>query len=188
MDPHVLLRELWLPIVLATVLCFLGGFVLHMLLPLHKKDWAGIPGEAGVLDAMRKSGVGAGQYMFPYCSMEQMKDPEFQKKWSEGPAGVMVIMKPGKFTMTPMLVQQVLYHLVVTFLVAYLVNRTMVRGADYLQVFRVSGTAAILAYSCGVIPLKIWYRFTGGFATRVVIDGIVSGLLTAGTFGWLWPR
>jgi hypothetical protein len=188
MEPHVLLRELWLPILLATVLCFLAGFVLHMLLPLHKGDWSGMPGETGVLDAMRKAGVGTGQYMFPYCTMEQMKDPEYQKKWAAGPTGVMVIANTGKFTMAPMLAQQILYHLVVSFFVAYLANRTMVRGADYLHVFRIAGTAAVMAYSFGVIPLKIWYRFTTGFTVRVMIDGVVCGLLTAGAFGWLWPR
>jgi hypothetical protein len=27
-----------------------------------------------------------------------------------------------------------------------------------------------------------------GTTIKEVIDGLVYGLLTAGTFGWLWPR
>ncbi|MEZ4457611.1 MAG: hypothetical protein R2882_13850 [Gemmatimonadales bacterium] len=41
----VALQELWLPIVVATVLTFLAGSVLHMMLPLHKKDRQRLPDE-----------------------------------------------------------------------------------------------------------------------------------------------
>jgi hypothetical protein len=188
MEPHVLLRELWLPIVLATVLCFLAGFVLHMLLPLHKGDWVGMPGEAGVLDALKKAGAGGGQYMFPWCDPKEMKNPEWQAKWAAGPTGFMVLRKPGKFTMTPMLAWMVVYHLVVTFFVAYLTNRTMLRGDEYLHIFRTAGTAAIMGYGFGFFPHAIWYGYSRSFVARQFTDAVVWGLLTAGTFGWLWPR
>ena len=118
MEPHVLLRELWQPILLSTVLCFFAGFVLHVLLPLHKGDFTALPGEGGVLDALKKAGAGAGQYMLPWCDPKDMKSPEFQAKWAAGPVGILVLRKPGKLTMTPMLAWMVVYHLVVSVFVA----------------------------------------------------------------------
>lgn len=189
MDPLVYLRELWLPTLLAAVICYVAGVVLYMLLPLHRSDWTGMPGEEGVLEAMRKAGVGAGQYRFPWCDdMRDMKSPEYQRKLSAGPAGILVVRPPGKFAMGAMLVQMVLYHLVVTGFVAYLASRTLERGADYLAVFRVTGTAAIMAYAFGQIPQTIWYRYKWSFTFRTIGDGVLWGLLTAGVFGWLWPR
>jgi hypothetical protein len=188
MEPHVLLRELWQPILLSTVLCFFAGFVLHMLLPLHKADFTGLPGESGVVDALRKAGVGAGQYMIPWCDPKDMKSPDFQQKWATGPTGILVIRRPGKLSMAPMLTWMVVYHLVVSCFVAYLVNRTQVRGTDYLHVFRVAGTAAIMGYGFGFAPHAIWYGFKTSFTVKSFVDAVVWGLLTAGTFGWLWPR
>ncbi len=183
------LPELWLPVVLAAVICFVSGFLLYMLSPLHKKDWSGLPGEAGVLDALRKAGVGAGQYMFPWCGdMKERNQPEFQKKWAEGPSGVLIMRRAGGTSMGPMLIQMVIYHLVVGFLVAYLAGRTLQHGADYLAVFRVVGTAATLAYGFGTIPQTIWYQYSWGYTLRTIFDGLLWGLLTAGVFGWLWPR
>src|SRR5438552_15363373 len=55
MEPHVLLRELWQPILLSTVLCFFACFVLHLLLPLHKGDFTALPADGGVLAALTKA-------------------------------------------------------------------------------------------------------------------------------------
>jgi hypothetical protein len=34
----------------------------------------------------------------------------------------------------------------------------------------------------------IWKGYPWGFVLKEVIDGLIYGLLMAGTFGWLWPR
>jgi hypothetical protein len=36
--------------------------------------------------------------------------------------------------------------------------------------------------------MSIWYKRAWGTSIRTTIDGLVYGLLTAGVFGWLWPR
>jgi hypothetical protein len=59
---------------------------------------------------------------------------------------------------------------------------------DYLAVFRVAGTAAFLAYGLGHLSNGIWKGQTWPATIKEVMDGLVYGLLTAGTFGWLWPR
>lgn len=184
----VFLHQLWAPVLLTVLLCFFAGFVLHMLIPLHKSDFTGLPGEPGILDALRKAGVGAGQYMFPWCDPKDMRSPEFQKKFEAGPVGMVVIRKPSKFTMTPQLMWMVVYHLLVSVFVAYLATRTLARGTDYLHVFRVAGTSAIMGYGFGFFPHAIWYGYSRRFVVTEFVDAVVWGLLTAGAFGWLWPR
>lgn len=181
--------ELWLPILVAAIICFFAGAILYMASPLHKKDWTGLPDEGGVLAALGKAGVGAGQYMFPFCADAKTRSsPEYQKKWNDGPTGIMILRQPGPFTMGPMMMQMVVYHLVVSVFVAYIAGRVLGPGQDYLAVFRIAGTAAIMAYGFGTVPMTIWYGFKWGFTFRIFIDGLVNGLLTTGVFGWLWPR
>jgi hypothetical protein len=79
------------------------------------------------------------------------------------------------------------YLLVVSWVVAYLAGRTLAPGADYLAVFRVTGTVAFLAYA-GAKPSDSIYFFHSWSSTiKNMIDGLLYGLLTGGFFGWLWP-
>jgi hypothetical protein len=80
------------------------------------------------------------------------------------------------------------YCLIVGFFVAYLTGRTVAPGANYLVVFRVAGTAAFLGYGLGQMPNGIWKGQPWSMTIKEVLDGLIYGLLTAGTFGWLWPR
>ena len=80
------------------------------------------------------------------------------------------------------------FCLLIGFFVAYLTAHTVPSGANYLVVFRVVGTAAFLAYGLGNLSNGIWKGQPWSVTVKEVIDGLVYGLLTAGTFGWLWPR
>lgn len=182
------IMELWLPIVLATLLCFIAGSILHMVVPLHKNDWRPMPDEDGVIAALKKAGVTAGNYMIPGMSPEAMKDPAKMQKFTEGPTGVMTLRPPGPFSMGPLLLRQFLFHLVISFVVAYAVGRTMGPGAEYLRVFQVVGTVTIMAYFAGTVPEAIWYFQPRHYVVARFIDGVVWGLLTAGSFAGFWPE
>ena len=43
-------------------------------------------------------------------------------------------------------------------------------------------------YSLGLVQNAIWRGETWGVTFKHILDGLIYGLLTAGTFGWLWPR
>ena len=60
-------------------------------------------------------------------------------------------------------------------------------GASYLAVFRVTGTAAFLAYGFVGFQDSIWFGLPGKVAFKHALDGLVYALLTAGIFAWLWP-
>jgi hypothetical protein len=110
------------------------------------------------------------------------------EKFKEGPVGMMTIRDNGPVAMPKFLIQWFIYCLIIGFFVAYLTWHTVPSGKDYLSVFRVVGTAAFLSYGLGTISNGIWKGQPWGFTMKEVIDGLIYGLLTAGTFGWLWPR
>jgi hypothetical protein len=184
----VLLSALWLPIVLSAVIVFVASSIMHMVLPYHRGDYQKIPDEDKVLPALRAAGPKRGLYIFPFADHSTMKSPEVMEKYKQGPVGMMTIFPSGPPVMPKFLGLWFGYCLIVGFFVAYLAAHTVAPGAYYLRVFRVVGTAAFLAYGLGHISDGIWKGQTWSFVIKEVIDGLVYALLTAGTFGWLWPR
>jgi len=183
-----MLSALWLPIVLSAVIVFFASSIMHMVLPYHKGDYQKIPDEDKVLPALRAAGLKRGLYIFPFADHNTMKSPEVMEKYKQGPVGMMTIFPSGPPVMPKFLGLWFGYCLIVGFFVAYLAAHTVAPGAYYLRVFRVVGTAAFLAYGLGHISDGIWKGQTWSFVIKEVIDGLVYALLTAGTFGWLWPR
>jgi hypothetical protein len=185
----VSILSLWLPIVLAAVLVFLGSSVLHMLLTYHRRDHAGLSGEAEILAAMRQAGVTPGDYFFPHASTpKEMRTPEMIRKLEQGPVGFLTVLPNGPPAMGAALIQWLVYTLVVGVLVAYVTGRTVAPGAEYLQVFRVAGAVAFIAYAGAHPSASIWGKRRWSTTFRHIFDGFVYGLLTAGAFAGFWPE
>ncbi|HKN23323.1 MAG TPA: hypothetical protein VJX72_00640 [Candidatus Acidoferrum sp.] len=182
------LTALWLPIVLSSIIVFVASSIMHMLLPYHKGDYRQLPEEDKFLAALRPAGLTRGLYIFPYGTHKDMKSPAMIEKYKQGPVGMLTVFPSGPPAMPKFLGQWFAYTLIIGFFVAYLTGRTVAPGANYLVVFRVAGTAAFLAYGLGNLSNGIWKGQPWGMTVKEVIDGLVFGLLTAGTFGWLWPR
>jgi hypothetical protein len=182
------LASLWLPIVLSAIIVFVASSIMHMLLPYHQGDFRKLPDEDKVTASLRAAGVSRGLYMFPHCSHKEMNSPEMIAKWNTGPAGTITIFPMGRPAMPKFLGQWIGFCLVISFFIAYLAAHTLAAGTHYLQVFRVVGTAGFLAYGLSNIVNGIWKGQTWGMVAKEVIDGLIYGMLTAGTFGWLWPR
>ena len=89
--------------------------------------------------------------------------------------------------MSRQLVMHFLYVLAISILVGHLGSAALPMGTQYLKVFQVTGTAALLGYSGSLALQSIWYGFSWSFTAKAIIDGFVYALLTAGVFGWLWP-
>jgi hypothetical protein len=178
----------WLPIVLSAVIVFVASSILHMLLTYHRSDYRQLPDEDKILAALRPANLTRGQYVFPYCLPKDMKSPATIEKYKQGPVGFLTIFPSGPPVMAKFLVQWFVYCLLVGLFVAYLTGRTVAPGTNYLAVFRVAGTAGFMAYGLGNLPNAIWRGHTWSVTIKEVVDGLIYGLLTAGTFGWLWPR
>jgi hypothetical protein len=182
------LAVLWLPIVLSAVIVFVGSSIMHMVLPYHRGDYNQLPDEDNIRAVLRAANLKRGLYIFPFCTHKDMKSPAMTEKYKEGPVGHMTIVPSGPPAMPKYLGLWFAYCLIIAFFVAYLTGHTVARGAHYLAVFRVAGTAAFMAFGLGPLANSIWKGQPWSMTIKEVIDGLVYGLLTAGTFGWLWPR
>lgn len=183
------IHALWLPILLSAVIVFVASSIIHMVLPVHKSDYRKLPDEATVLDSLRGTGVTPGrEYRFPYCTQKEMKSSENLEKLKRGPVGLLVIMPSGVPNMGKFLGQWFVYCVVVSILAAYLTGRTRTPGAEYLEVFRVAGATAFIGYSLAQAQNSIWRGVTWSVTLKHMLDGLIYGLLTAGMFGWLWPK
>ena len=182
------LIALWLPILLSAIIVFVASAIMHTVLPYHQSEYQQIPDETKVLAVLRVAGVKQGYYHFPFGSPKEMKSPAMMKKFKQGPVGMMTVIPNGPPALPKLLGLWFLYCLVIGFFVAYLTGHTVPPGANYRAVFRVAGTAGFLAYGLGQVSNGIWKGQPWGMTVKETIDGLVYGLLTAGTFGWLWPR
>lgn len=184
----VAIHTLWLPILLSAVVVFVASSILHMVLPYHRSDYKKLPDEDKVAAALRSSEVTRGLYSLPYCTHKDMKSPEMQEKFKQGPVGLITVFPSGAMNMGKYLGQWFVYCLVVSVFTAYLTGRVLVPGTNYLAVFRVAGTVSFMAYGVGQIVNGIWGGHPWTNVSKQVFDGLVYSLLLAGTFGWLWPK
>jgi hypothetical protein len=182
------LASLWIPIVLSAVIVFIASSIMHMLLPYHRNDYRKLPDEEKVLGTLRGTGLTRGQYVFPFCTHKDMKSPEMIEKYKQGPVGTITVFPSGPPVMGKFLGLWFGYCLIIGFFVAYLAWHTLAVGTNHLVVFRVVGTAAFLAYGLGQLSNGIWKGQLWSTTLKEALDGLIYGLLTAGTFGWLWPK
>ena len=182
------LASLWLPILLSAVIVFVASSLIHMALPWHKNDYPRVPNEEGLRSALRPLAIPPGDYMVPRAaSGEEMRDPKFQEKIKEGPNLILTVLPAGPWSMGRQLVLWFLYCLVVSLFAAYVASRALRPGAEYLEVFRFAGTTAFAGYALALWQMSIWYRRNWSTTFKASVDGLIYALLTAGTFGWLWP-
>jgi hypothetical protein len=182
------LASLWLPIVVSAVIVFVASSIMHMLLKYHQSDYKKLPDEEGLMTAMRGANLQRGMYVFPHCEPKNMNSPESQEKYKKGPVGMITIMPTGMPVMPKFLGQWFGYCLIIGVFTAYVAGHTVAPGAHYHAVFRVVGTVAFMAYGLAYISNGIWKAQPWGIVMKDMIDGLIYACLTAGTFGWLWPR
>ena len=183
------LDTLWLPVLLSAVLVFITSSVIHMMLPWHKNDYRRVPDEEAFRRGVAPLAIPPGDYMVPRAgSMEEMKSPEFIAKYTAGPNVMLTVLPTGPWSMGRNLGLWFAYLVIVSIFAGYVAGRALPPGTEYLQVFRFVGTTAFLGYTLALWQMWIWYQRNLGTTIRSTIDGLLYALLTAGVFGWLWPR
>jgi hypothetical protein len=180
---------LWLPIVVAAVLVFVASSVIHMFLGYHASDFRKLPVEDQIQDALAPFSIPPGDYVIPHAgSSEEMKSEEYRSKVERGPVAFMTVMDGrSMFNMAPQFIQWFVYLVVVGIVTAYVAGRMLPAGAEYLSVFRLTGTVAFACYALALPQRSIWYKVSWSSTMKNMFDGLVYGLLTAGAFGAFWP-
>lgn len=178
------IMTLWQPILLSAILAFVAGAVIWMVMPWHKSDWKKAPNEESLRNALR--GAAPGQYSVPHCADQAAyKDPEMQQKLKDGPTAFITVMPSGIPNMGPKLVMMFVVNLVVAVVCAYFVSRTAAPDADYLAIFRISGTVAFVAYGMAYMQESVWFGRPWSATAKTFLDALIYAGLTGGAFGWL---
>ena len=183
------LLALWMPILLSAVIVFIVSSIIHSVTPWHKNDYSLMPREAEVMAALRPFNMPPGDYMTPRpMSMEDMKSAEFTAKMAAGPVMITTVLPSGPMNMGRNLGLWFAYLLIVGTVAAFVGTYSLPPYSGYRGVFRIIGVVSFAGYSLALLQMHIWYHRALGSTLRSVLDGILYAALTAGTFGWLWPR
>ncbi len=178
--------SLWLPVVASAIAVWIVSAILHMVLKYHRADHQKLSSEEAVASALR--GAAPGMYSIPYCTdFKQMKEPAFVKKYEDGPIAILTVIKNGPPAMGKYLGLWLGFCLLVSVVTAYVARHTLSPGTDLLDVMRITGTVAFLAYAFGSLQAGIWKGEPLGNVIRGFIDGLIYGLTTGLVFRLLWP-
>ncbi|HYE89013.1 MAG TPA: hypothetical protein VEA16_21835 [Vicinamibacterales bacterium] len=181
--------SLLIPIALSAVFVFIASSIIHMATPWHKNDLKRFPNEDELQAALRALNLRPGNYGLPKPdSMKEMQSPAFLAKAKAGPVGFITIKESWNFSMGATLAQWFAFSLVVSLFAGYIAGVAFGPGTEYLRIMQVAGSVAFAGYALGQVHESIWWGRNWGWTVRNVLDGLLYGLLTGGTFGWLWPR
>jgi hypothetical protein len=183
------LDELWLPLLLSSVIVFIASSIIHMASPWHKNDYPKLPNQDAIMDALRPLGIPPGDYFVPRpTDRAEMRTPEFAEKMKKGPVVVMTVFPPGPVSVGRNMGLWFVYTVGVGFFAVYVAGRALPVASNYLHVFRFIGATAFMGYSLALWQMSIWYQRAWSTTIKATIDGLVYACLTAGTFGWRWPK
>jgi hypothetical protein len=160
-----------------------------MLSPWHKNDYKKLPDEDKVIDVLRPLAIPPGDYMIPrISSTKEMKATKYIETMQKGPVGIISFWPLGQTGMGKELLLWFLYLVVIGISAAYIAGRALPPAASYLAVFHFAGITAFLGFAAALWQMSIWYRRPWSTTLKITIDGLVYALITAATFGWLWPN
>jgi len=180
--------SLWLPIVLSAVFVFVVSSVIHMMFQYHESDFDKLPDEDAFRDEVRPLAIPPGEYVVPKPdSPKDRTSDAYKAKLEKGPVLFLTVYPSGPISMGKSLVQWFLFGVVVSIFAAYITGRALAPGAHYLEVFRFAGATAFAGHGLALLQASIWYRRKWSATLKSLFDALVYALVTAGTFGWLWP-
>jgi len=173
-----------MPILVSAAIVWIFSAMVWMVFPWHKSDFAKTGDEESVRAALK--GLSPGLYNVPHCrDQNAYKEPEMQARFEEGPLAFITIVPSGLPKMGGKLIASFLYYVLVGIVCAYVVSRTVATDASYLQIFRIAGTVAFIAYGFAYIQDSVWFGRPISITLKSFLDAFLYSLLTAGVFGWL---
>ena len=184
----VSVTALWLPILVGAVFVFIVSSIIHTVLKYHDSDFGGVPNEDELRASMGALNIPPGDYIVPHCGDSKDRNSDaFKAKVKEGPVVFMTVHGDDPFNMGASLIQWFLYCILVGVFAAYVTGLALGPGADYMAVFRISGTVAFAGYGLALMQSSIWMKKNWTATGKSMLDAFVYGLVTAGALGWLWP-
>ncbi len=99
----------------------------------------------------------------------------------------MTIMNNGTPNMGKPLLHWFIFTVIMSLIAGYVATFVYDNTVGYHEIFRLTGTVAVVGYGVSHIPDAIWKGLSWGNTSKFVFEGVVYGLVTGGVFGWLWP-
>lgn len=185
----VSLTSLWLPILLSAVAVFIVSSIIHMFLPYHRTDYAKLPAEDQIMNALHPHNLAPGDYIFPHAGTPAaMKDPALAEKRKRGPVGILTVLPSGAPGMGKNLAQWFVFSLLVSLFAAYITSHALPAGAEGSELFRYVATLGFMGYGMATIHESIWFGRRWSTTIKNVFDAFVYGAAMALVFIWMWPR
>jgi len=177
------LVDLWLPIIVCTVVLFFASFAAWVILPHHFADKKRLPDQDAIMKIVEELKIPPGNYMFPYAGTKhEQNSKEFQEKYKAGPMGLLDVYELPSMPMN--MVKTVIFFLITSAIIGYITYVACPPGTEFMKVFRVAGTIGILTHGSSGVLNGIWFKKR---LITDIIDGIVFGLLLGLIFALLWP-
>lgn len=180
------LIDLWLPIVVGSIVLFFCSFLAWAILPHHFLDHQQLPVEDELMDFLRDKQVPTGSYLFPYVgSGKEQGAKAYVDRYNQGPRGTIYLYAIP--SMAANMIQTVAFYFVTVLTIGYITHVACPPGVettDFWRVFRIAGTIGVLTYASTGICNKIWFKRK---IWTEFVDGIVFGLILGLIFALLWP-
>jgi hypothetical protein len=175
--------DLWMAILVATVVLWFLSFFAWALLPHHFGDRKKVANEDELMNFVRDAGIPAGNYMFPYAaSGKEQGQKEYMARYTNGPRGTLNVYEMPN--MASNMIRTIIYFLVTVFTIAYITSVACPPGTEAMTVFRIAGTIGVLVYASSGTLNRIW--FTERMWTQW-LDGVVYGLALGAIYALMWP-
>ena len=182
------LPQLWLPILVTAVLVFIASSLIHMVIKWHNSDYKKLSNEDDVRAAIRAGSPVPGQYVLPYCSdMKDMQGEAMQKKFIDGPVGMLTLRKNGPPSMGGSLIQWFIYLLIVAAIAGFIALRIYGVQGEAHRAGHLVGLISFLTYTGGSVQMGIWMGKPWGSVAKDVLDALIYATISAFTFQFLWP-
>jgi len=183
------LVDLWMPILVASVLVFIASAILWMASPLHKGDYKD-PGdnELPLMDFIRSHNFAPGLYHIPWCNRGKDKSPEGLARMKGGPWAQLIVM-PALPNFGRALGIWFVHLIVISTIIAYVMGHSGVGPKiEYMYIFRLAFVLGLLGYGGYAIPMSNWHALPWSQLPGRLVDAVIYAALTAGSFAWLWPE
>ena len=103
------------------------------------------------------------------------------------PVAIITVMANGMPNMGKPLGLWLGFCLLASFVTSYVARHSLDPGAVGMEVLRLTGTIAFLAYGFGYFQDSIWKGIPWSNSLRGLIDAAVYALVTGLVFRFLWP-